>query len=186
MTTIDGGVVALGAGFAVTAAGALWKAATLRADVVTQYRDRVDLAQAALDERAAESLRNMAQHINAVLGDMERFDPHRAVGDPSRLLGYVKDVDKVLSARRRLPKYLKGLLSIGPMLTVLCGGLVVADLVALSYFSGWSRARGVGFGGMWAGLALLALSAAVVMRYVYLMHRFSGAEVLAMRSLDDE
>ena len=73
-----------------------------------------------------------------------------AVGDPSRLLNNVKHVDKVLSARRKLPKYLKGLLSIGPILIVLAGALIVADLVALSYFCGWNRARTVGYVGLWA------------------------------------
>ena len=136
MRAIDGGVVALGTVFALSNAGGLWKAASLRPDVFKEYHSRMALAQAALDERAATELRLLAVEVNQALGDLERFDPHLALGDPSTLQSHVEAVDRALTTRRKLPRYVGSMLQCGPALMAILSLLMVGLFATFSYFTG--------------------------------------------------
>ena len=183
MSTIDGGVLALGAGFVVTTGGALWKAANLRSDVFSNYHRRVALAQAGIDERASAALRRLADKVTETLGDMERFQPEQALADPTELQTQIEDVARLLTARTHLPLYFRRMLKIGPVLMVLLAVLLISILVALTYFSGWKRARGVGYAGVWGGVASVTLISLVTAYYFSLLHRFASAEILS--AVDD-
>jgi hypothetical protein len=177
--TVDAGVLALGSGFMVTTGGALWKAASLRSELFGSYHNRVALGQAALDERAATALRSLAERVNEVLGELERFDPHQVIADPSELQGHVETVNRVLTARPKLPRYFKGMLRVGPAFLGLLGLSLLGEAVALAYFSGWNRARRLGYAGLWTAVGSFALVAVVAVYFFTLLHRFSGAEILS-------
>jgi len=185
MSTIDGGIVALGAGFVVTTGGGIWKAASLRSDVFKEYQSRVALAQAALDERAAKELRELAIEVNRALGDLDRFDPHQALADPSTLQAHVNVVNRALTARRKLPRYFRAMLRCGPSLLALLSLLMVGVLLAFSYFTGWKRDREVGYIGLWASLILVLASVLVSAWYFALLYRFTSAEVFSAEGNDD-
>ena len=180
MTSIDGSVLALGTGFVVTTAGALWKAANLRSEVFSNYHRRTALAQAGLDERASTALRRLAEKVNETLGELERFDPNRALADPSDLRTQINDVAQLLSTRTHLPMYFHRMLKIGPILMALLVILLVSLLIALTYFSGWKRARGLGYTGLWVAIGSLGLIGAVTAYHFSLVHRFNTAEILSV------
>lgn len=179
MSTIDGGALALGAGFVVTTAGALWKAANLRADVFSNYHGRLALAQAGIDERASAALRILAEKVDETLGDLDPFDPTQALADPSELQVLIEDVSRLLSARTHLPIYFRRMLQVGPLLMTLFIVLLVSVLIALTYFSGWKRARGLGYAGIWSAAGSVSLIGIVTAYYFSLLHRFSSAEILS-------
>jgi hypothetical protein len=180
MRTIDGGVVALGVTLIGASIGFSWKAANLKSDIVNNFNTRVAIAQAGLDERAASLLRLLARRVNQVLGDLNRFNPDEALSDPSELQGYVETVSKVLTARRKLPDYFARMLAVGPRLLVLFGTLDVSLLVAFSYFTGFNRARTIGFVGMWTSIFASLIACALCIHYFVTLHRFAGAEVLSI------
>lgn len=169
--------------------GALWKAAKLRSDVFAEFQTRVALAQSGLDELAAIALRNLAFTASRLLGDLDsdgRLRPLRVIGDPGELKHQVNLVDRALRARERIPRYFRHLLLVGPVLVVLLVVLLVGELATLSYFSGWRRQRLVGYVGLWMSLSAAGLAVLAGGYYVWLLHRFSGAEILSAGSIHDD
>lgn len=179
MTSINDGALALGAGFVITTGGASWKAANLRSDIFNNYSSRVALAQAGLDERASNALRSLADKVNETLGALERFNPTRALADPTELRTHIGHVAHLLAARANLRVYFRRMLRIGPVLTFLLAVLLVCVLVALTYFSGWKHDRSIGYGGLWTAVGSLACVSVVAVYYFVLLHRFSGIEILS-------
>lgn len=184
--TIDAGALSLGVGALIATAGGLWKSARLRSDLIAEFQGRMALAQAALDERAASDLRSLSERVNRVLGALESFDPHQALADPAELQAHVDHVSRVLKARKRLPRCFRRMLAIGPALTILLALLIASIATVLTYFSGWSRSRTVGYIGLRASGFLLLCSALTAAYYFLQLHLFSKAEVLALPDLDHE
>lgn len=144
------------------------------------------LAQAALDERAASDLRSLADKVNRVLGDLETFDPHQALADPAELQAHVDHVGRVLTERKRLPRYFRRMLAVGPILTILLALLLASIATTLTYFSGWLRNRTAGYVGLVAGIFLLSCCVVTAAYYFLQLHLFSRAEVLALPDIDHE
>lgn len=180
MRNINASVVGLGSGLLLATVSALWKAAGFRSNVIKEFQSRVALAQAGLDERAAEALRKLADRVNEVLGALDEFDPNQALADPRDLQAYVATAQRYLKARRRLPIYFRGLLRVGPILVVLLTLLIVGWLVTFAYFSGWSRNRTMGYVALWASLAVVGAVGLVTVYCIVCQQRFSGAEILSM------
>lgn len=177
--TVDGGVVALGSGLAVASCTALWKVSTLRSDLVANFGPRRSLAETGLDEKAARQLKVLMVQVTEVIGTLDKFDPTKVPGDPREIERSVGQVARLLAARRRVHRWFDWMLPVGPALIVLLLLFVPADLLAVSYFSGWRRARTVGLVGLWTSVVLVVLIAVIFIIHCVLMHLFSGAEVLA-------
>jgi hypothetical protein len=180
MRTIDGGLVALGVTLMGTSGAFTWKVASMKAEVVSEYKTRVALAQAGLDEHASASLRQPARRVNQVLGDLDRFDPNEALGDPAELRGFVDRVSRVLDARRALPGYFLQMLNTGPRLLLLLGVLNLGLPVTFSYYSGLHRVRLVGAVGVVVCVVVAIVACYVSVRHFLTLHRFASAEVSAM------
>lgn len=78
------------------------------------------------------------------------------------------------------------MLTIGPALTIFLALLIGSIATALTYFSGWSRNRAVGYVGLWASASLLLCCAVTAAYYFLQLHLFSKAEVLALPDVDHE
>jgi hypothetical protein len=176
---IDNDALGLGVVLAAADVGAIWKAANLRTDVYQNYKDRVALAQAGLDERASTELRRLAERVTQALGDLERFNPDQALGDPGALQSHIEVVSSTMIARRKLPTYFRRMLNCGPVLLAILILLLVSLLIALSYFSGWKRARDVGYVTLWTSVGLAGSATLVTAYYFSLLHRFGSAEILS-------
>ena len=130
---VDSGVVAIGALLALTFGAGAWRAGSLRSDIVEKYQPRVNLAQAALDEKARVSLQRLARRVSFALGGLDvDFSPSEAIADPGELLALVNSVAGALKARARLPKYFQRLLIVGPVLIGLLGATVASVVVAFA------------------------------------------------------
>ena len=180
MTHVNPTVVALGVALVLAFGAGVWKAGSLRSDLIAVYQPRLILAQAGLDEKARVGLQRLAVRVSDALGGLDQqFVPSDVLADPSELLDLVASITNALNARRRLPKYLKGLLKIGPTLVTLLSVAIVSLIVTFAYFSGWSNERSMGLAGLYTTVVLVIAVAATASCYFVLLHLFSGAEILA-------
>jgi hypothetical protein len=132
--TADQRIAALGVCVALLlpAFPALWKAAHLRGDTITRWREEVDVAYSGLTERAVEALRDLQAQADHLLGDMDTFDPMLAVVDPEPLAAQAARFNKLLRVRdplrRRYNRQLR-LVSLGSYLVaVYAVGLLVVNI----------------------------------------------------------
>jgi hypothetical protein len=138
------------------------------------------LAEGGLDDLAAVALRRLAVRVSEVLGGLDdNFVPGDVIKDPNELSSMVAEIGILLRARRRLPRYYRGLQSIGPLLLTTLIPLLVATLAALSYFTGWRRDRLPGYVGLWVAVSFAGLIVMLACYFIYLHMRFSRAEILS-------
>jgi len=165
--------------FLLPAFPALWKAAQLRGDTITRWRDRVDVAYSGLTERAVEALRHLQAQANQLLGDMDTFDPLLAVADPEPLAAQATRFNKLLRARamlrRRYNRQLR-LVGLGSFLVAAyaVGLIVVGAYLADGEHVDWTFWAGVAL----AGAALVA-GGLLLGFYTYIENKLAGAEVMA-------
>jgi hypothetical protein len=183
MKTVNSGVLAVAAAAMLANAGAIWKSIGFKSYIIKEYQTRLSLAQSGLDEVLAETLRILVERVNEVLGLFtNKFDPERALADPSRLQTLVSDVTALYNARQNLPRYYRGLLRVGPIAFYILGGLLISTGLAFSYFTGLARDRIPGYVGLWASLALLAAGGAAVVYYRIVQSKFDKAELLSKKA----
>lgn len=159
---------------------ALWKMASLRGDTHAKWRQRVELTEAALSEKAASELRWLFLRINELLGPTADFDPRKLVADPGKLVSSATRFRRLINTRERLQRRFALLLRLGP---IMLGGLLALALGLV-----------LGFGHLlkflpndrvlWVALSLSALSSLITIAsfvtYIVLQHSLSGAEILSV------
>lgn len=179
MRHVDAGILALGAVFLLAFVGGVWRTSSLRSDLVERYQQRAIIAQTGLDEVARVHLQRLARQVTIVLGAPDDFDPADVIAEPDKLLGAVKDIARALSARRRVPIYLKWMLRVGPTLVVLLIAEVILTILTFAYFSGWSADRAAGIACLYCMIGVGGAIGMVAVFYAVLHYLFSGAEIRA-------
>lgn len=158
---------------------ALWKAAQLRGDTITRWRDRVDVAYSGLTERAIEALRDLQAEADQILGDMGTFDPLLAVADPGPLAAQAMRFNKLLRARGLLRRRYNRQLRLVSLGSYLVAAYAVGLIVVGAYLADTEQVHWT----LWAGVALAgaALVAGGVLLgfYTYVENGLSGAEIMA-------
>ncbi len=183
MTHLDAGVLTLGAALVTATGGGAWKLATLRSDLISDYRPRLTLAQARLDEQAFNGLQRLAVRVSETLGGLDAaFDPLTVVSHPTEMLDSIVELRRILRARQRLPKYLRWLVALGAVLPILLGGACLALFPTFAYFSGAWHDRTVGIVALYVVAILLGAAIITGAAHVLLHNLFGGIEALAIRS----
>jgi hypothetical protein len=183
MRHVNPAVVGVGVAICVPIAVAIWRASNLRSDTFKNFQPRLALAQAGLDNNAAEALRQLADRVNGVLGSgvglEENFNPSLALADPGELRVLVDRVSVFMQARRQIPRHYRGLLLVGPLLLGAFVPMLISSLVALSYFTGIFRDREVGYVGVWITVGAFFLACLIGALHIFCQLRFSRAELLS-------
>ena len=165
----------------------LWKAGSLRGDTNEKWRDRVDLAIAALSERAVAQLRILRRSINDVLGPEfqgveEKFDPLTVVVDPSKFSEPVGKFQHCIQVRNKLRRRFRALLRLGTALIISTGLYLLGLITSTLYFGKFTKYtdnRWIGVTGSVLFLLGVLGMASVLVVYIYLQQRLSSAEILS-------
>jgi hypothetical protein len=134
----------------VAITGAIVKTSGMKGDLVQQWRQRVQLAEAGLSERAAAELRALQRNIQGLLGTGVPFKPGHVVADPGALLSSVHRFQYLIEVRDGLRSTYDLLLRLP---RVFFWGLVAADAGVAMLF--------VRFSGLWPNWWLGWIGAAV-------------------------
>lgn len=185
----------LGAGLVFVAAGCggLWGAIHLRSHVIERYEQRLPMTEAALDERAAQGLRELSHQIAAALGipsaedrsarwltgDLEvtpPFDPNQALAPPSAMQEQLGTVKRLLRDRAAVRRYVDRMCWAGPALTMLAVLYIAGSAFGVLYFAEVNRWRTAGYIGMWTAIGSVGLVAIVIAVYTWYVFRFDKAQ----------
>jgi hypothetical protein len=167
-------------------ATALWRAGTLRPEVVDMWPDRVEDAELALTERATRQLEAMQEEIAEVLrGDGGLGIPRSATFDPALLANRAKDFQATLDRRAGVRRDYKRLRRVGPWLFADAGVYLVGWLAFSLDETELLRGDALQLGGTIALAASAILGLLLVLGYVLLNHRLSGAEILGEEPVDE-
>jgi hypothetical protein len=176
-------VLAYATGVVLACAGAIWRASSLEGDMYAKWNDRVEVALAALAERARLQAFLLQAEISTVLGGGAEFDPTTVVADPATITHRAADFQRTMSTHASMRKRLNVLLWVCkwlwlPPLLVLVG----AALAGLDF----SKLVINGMLGD-AGLAIAAVGSLVgvvgfAMYHVY-QRRLVSSEILTLRPI---
>jgi hypothetical protein len=173
-------VIGIGVGSLLVIGPAIFKAANLRGDTNNKWRDRVDLAVVALDEKIVGELGELRDETDSVLSPANvPFDPAQAIVDPSPLSERVARTAKYYAARVRMKTDLNRAHRLGRVFVVSLSMLAFAVVLLTLFFADlidWNPMKWAGV--VIGGLGLVALIAATVV-YVVCVDRLSSAEILA-------
>lgn len=166
---------------AVAGVGALWKAASLRGDLGKDWTPRANTAEAGLAERATAEALLMQQEISELIGSGAGQIPRLATVNPAPLAQRAGDLQKTLRVGARIPDDFKWLLRLGPLMisaavAFLIGLAAVFLDSSLLLHSTFLRTAGIS-----VGVAAVLFGLLLIVAYVLLNQRLSGAE---MRSRD--
>lgn len=174
-------LIAAGAALWIPALISAWKAASMRADLNREWRQRVDLTLTGLSEKAAKVLVEVQGLIRdfVVEGGSVTFDPIRVVREPAELREPMRRFLRVLRVRDKTEARYRRLLWVGPGLLLAALLYVVGVALAVLDISETVDKPAMGRAGVWiAAIGALGLAAGFVF-YAYLQHRLSGAEILS-------
>jgi hypothetical protein len=164
---------------AIAGVGALWKAASLRGDLSNEWTPRVATAEAGLAERATGEALAMQREITEMIGSGSGQLPRLATVDPTPLADRAAELQKTLRIGARVPSDFSWFLRLGPLMILAAVSFLLglaavfadsADLLALAAL----RIAGLILGG-----ASFASGLLLVLAYVLLNQRLSGAEIRA-------
>lgn len=173
-------ILALAVALLAPALVGIWRTATLRGDVTSEWGPRADVAHAELTDRATQELTAMQREITDLLGaGLSMSVPFAASIDPGLLANRAQAFQRALSMRARLGRDFRWLQKIGPAMVGGFALYAVGWLFATTFYSElwivhWFRFAGLGLG----GLGLFGLVILLAM-YVRLEHRLSSAEIFA-------
>lgn len=165
------------AALAIAGVAALWRAATLRHEMTKEWDERVKDTELALDDRATTELLEMQGEITRIFGAGAGSPPRLATQDPGILAEKASAFQKTLGCKSRLDRDFQLLLRVGPLLIIASAAFLIgvaavyldnAELVS----SGALRVGGEVVGGCGVALGIF-----LVIAYVALNQRLSGAEL---------
>lgn len=178
-------VLSIGLVLLLAVLGAVWRMASLRGDTFDKWRQRVELAEVGLSERAVEELRRMQIEISLLLGTDGRFDPSRVVADPGDLLVGVLRLKSLIEIREQLRSRFRLLLRLGPIFLWTLLSMGVGILLTFTYYGDIASSPVLGN----IGIALSAVSGVIVVIcfgvYVYLQQSLSKAEIISENGISN-
>jgi hypothetical protein len=165
------------AALAIAGVAALWRAASLRGEISKEWVERLADAKVALEDRATTELLEMQAEITRIFGAGSGSPPRLATHDPGLLSAKAAAFQKTLAISSRLERDFRLLLSIGPLLTAASTAFLAG--IAATYVDNSKLATSeiLRLGGMAVGGAGIALGVLLVIAYVVLNQRLSGAEI---------
>jgi hypothetical protein len=165
------------AALAIAGVAALWRAASLQGEISKEWSERVEDTKVALEDRATTELLEMQAEITRIFGAGSGSPPRLATHDPGLLSEKASAFQKTLATSSRLERNFKLLLGIGPLLIVASAAFLIG--VAATYVdnSDLASSQILRVGGEIVGGAGVALGALLMIAYVVLNQRLSGAEI---------
>ena len=178
-------ILGFAAAFLLPAIGALWKAASLRADMFEKWNVRVSLAHNGLSEKAARELLRIQELLSEFLSPDAPFVPDRIIEDPSRLRAPITKFEELLSAREQVRPRFRRLCNLGPILLFVMPTFMVGDVLTALYHADVLRSRWVAVIGTVSVVGAVLALTAVIAAYAYLQQRLSTAEILSAEGADE-
>lgn len=162
---------------AVSGLTALWKAASLRGDLGKDWTPRVDTAEAGLAERATAEALIMQQEISEMIGSGAGQIPRLATVDPAPLAKRAGELQKTLRAGARIPNDFKWFLRLGPLMIIASVIFLVGLAAVFADSSAILKSTPMRAGGLILGITALLAGLVLMVAYVVLNQRLSGAEL---------
>lgn len=162
---------------AIAGVGALWKAASLRGDLGNDWTPRVDTAEAGLAERATGEALAMQREIAEMIGSGSGALPRLATVDPTPLAERAGELQKTLVVGARVPNDFKWFLRLGPLMVTAAIAFLLGLAAVFADSSELLISTPLRIAGVIAGAASLALGLMLLLAYVLLNQRLSGAEI---------
>jgi hypothetical protein len=182
MSRIDAGVVSVGVLITVSLSTGVWKAGTLRSEIVERYQSRRDEALGTLEERSRALLRQLASDFSSMVGGLGAESPASNVqADPTEFRPLVNEISKTLESHARLPRYFSRMLIVGPILASLLSLAIVSIIIAFAYLSGWTHLRISSVYSLYTFATLLGFAVIVTTYYFVVLHLFENAELFATK-----
>jgi hypothetical protein len=158
----------------VAGVGALYHAAGLRGNFSEKWSTRVDLAEAALAERATTEALRLQEEI---AGLISTSPPRLATVDPSPLAKRAAEFQKTLIVGNRLPSYLRWLLRLCPIAIATAVAFLLAVIALFFNHDEIISSEILRIGGLVLGGLSLLSGAILLGAYIYLDQALSGAEI---------
>jgi hypothetical protein len=165
------------AALAIAGVAALWRAASMRGDISKEWDERVTDTKVALEDRATTELLEMQSEITRIFGAGAGSPPRLATLNPGLLAEKASAFQKTLAISSRLDRDFRLLLQVGPLLVVAAAAFLVG--VAATYLdnSDLAPSSALRLAGELVGGAGVAFGILLVIAYVVLSQRLSGAEI---------
>ncbi len=162
---------------AVSGLTALWKAASLRGDLGKDWTPRVDTAEAGLAERATAEALVMQQEISEMIGSGAGQIPRLATVDPAPLAKRAGELQKTLRVGARIPNDFRWFLRLGPLMIVASVVFLIGLAAVFADSSAILISTPMRAGGLILDVAALLAGLVLMIAYVVLNQRLSGAEL---------
>jgi len=165
------------AALAIAGVAALWRAGSLQGEISKEWTERVEDTKVALEDRATTELLDIQAHITQIFGAGTGSPPKLATHDPGLLSEKASAFQKTLAVSSRLGRDFRLLLGVGPLL-ILASAIFLAGLAA-TYIdnSELVTSQILRVGGEVVGGLGFCLGAILMVAYVVLNQRLSGAEI---------
>ncbi len=169
---------------AVAGVAGLWRAATLRGDARKEWSPRVEDAEIGLRDRAIRELLAMQDEIASLIGSGASSLPRLATFDPTPLSKRASAFQKTLAVGFRLADDFRWLLMIGPLLIAATAAFLVGLAAVFVDNSNLVHSSLLRIGGLSVGGLGLVLGFALLVAYIVINQRLSGAELRALEDVE--
>jgi hypothetical protein len=173
------------AALAIAGVAALWRSATLRHEISKEWDERVKDTKLALDDRATSELLEIQGEITRIFGSGAGSPPRLATQDPGLLAEKAGAFQKTLAIKSRLDRDFHLLLGIGPLLIVASAAFLLGVAAVYIDNAELARSSGLRIGGEVVGGCGVGLGILLVVAYVVLNQRLSGAEIRGMEAPEE-
>jgi hypothetical protein len=165
------------AALAIAGIASLWRSATLRHEITKEWDERVRDTRLALEDRATTELLEMQGEITRIFGAGSGSPPRLATQDPGLLAEKASAFQKTLAISSKLDQNFRLLLRVGPLLIIASAAFLLGVAAVYIDNSDLAPSSVLRLGGEIVGGCGVALGILLVIAYVVLNQRLSGAEI---------
>lgn len=165
------------AALAIAGVAALWRSATLRHEISKEWDERVKDTKLALEDRATTELLEMQAEITRIFGAGAGSPPRLATQDPGLLGEKASAFQKTLAIKLHLDRDFRLLLKVGPLLIIASAAFLLGVAAVYIDNAELASSSALRVGGEIVGGCGVVLGILLVVGYVVLNQRLSGAEI---------
>jgi hypothetical protein len=165
------------AALAIAGIAALWRSATLRGEITNEWDERVKDTKVALEDRATSELLGMQGEITRIFGAGSGSPPRLATQNPGLLAEKASAFQKTLAISSKLDRNFQLLLRIGPLLIIASAAFLLGLAAVYCDNSELASSTALRLCGEIIGGCGVALGVQLLVAYVVLNQRLSGAEI---------
>jgi hypothetical protein len=165
------------AALAIAGVAAIWRAASLQGEISKEWSERVTDTKVALEDRATTELLEMQAAITRLFGAGSGSPPRLATLDPGLLSEKASAFQKTLAISSRLERNFQLLLRVGPLLVIASAAFLVGVAAIYLDNSDLAPSQILRVGGEIIGGVGVAFGVLLLIAYVVLNQRLSGAEI---------